>query len=218
MAYAFPLSIADFLSVLPIMTMTFDLPEAVELSETAGGELLVSEHGERLWQGEISLGDMTADEAAEAMAMIDVARGAASSFMIYDVARPRPRFDPTGSLISGASVTLNSVAASTREISLAGLPVGYQLKRNDYVALSYGSSPVRFGLHRVAAPAVANASGITPLFEVVPNIRAGWVAGQAADLTHALCKARIVPGSVQPGRRRATITSGVSFRWMQTLR
>lgn len=218
MAYPFPLTRAQFMDLLPIQQMTFDLPEAVEVNETGGGELLPADLGTRLWSGEINLGDMTADEAAEALAMLDVLRRAGGSFMVHDVSRPFPRFDLSGALITGAAPVLNAVHANAREIRLSGLPPGYQLRRYDYLAFSYGSNPTRFALHRVAAPATANASGLTGYFEVSPNIRPGWLTGAAVSLSRAACKAIIVPGSVQPGRRRSTLTVGASFKFMQTLR
>lgn len=218
MAYSFPLTVAQFMAVLPISAMTFDLPEAVEISETGGGEILTADLGTRLWNGEITLGDMTADEAAEVMARLDVLRRAGGSFMCHDVARPFPRVDVTGASLAGASPTLLSVAGSTREISLSGLPANFQLRRYDYLGFSYGTNPVRHALHRIAAPVTANGVGTTGLFEVSPNIRPGWVSGAAVSLSKPSCKAIIVPGSVNPGRRKSTMTTGASFRFIQTLR
>lgn len=218
MAYVFPLTIPEFLGLLPISAMTFDLPESVEISETGSGEILTADLGTRLWQGEVTLADMTADEAAEAMAMIDVARRSGGCFMIHDVSRPYPRADLTGAGLGSAAPTLLSVAANSREIRLQGLPPNYQLRRYDYVAFSYGSNPVRHALHRIVAAESANSVGTTGLFEVVPNIRPGAIAGVAVTLARAACKAIIVPKSVQPGRRKATMTTGASFRWIQTLR
>lgn len=218
MAYSFPLSLAQFMDILPIREMTFDLPETMELSETGGGEVLAADLGTRLWQGEIQLGDMTADEAAEALAMLDVLRRAAGSFMVHDKRRPAPRSDLNGAALSGFAVKLASVSGNTREVTLSGLPAGFQLLRHDYLAFSYGTNPTRYALHRIASPATANGSGVTGLFEVSPNIRPGWVANAAVSLVKPACKARILPGSVNPGRHRHTMTAGVSFRFQQTLR
>lgn len=218
MAYSFPLSNAQFMALLPIRDITFDLPEAMEISgETAGGEILTAGLGERLWQGEIQLGDMTRDEAAECLAMLDVLRRVGGSFLCHDVSRPRPRFDPDGAILGGASPTLHSVEANNRDIRIAGLPSGYQLRRYDYLAFSYGSNPVRRALHRVATPATAAGTGITGAFEVSPTIRPGYASGAAVSLVRPACKAIVVPGSVDPGRRSATLTVGAGFRFIQTL-
>lgn len=218
MAYGFPLTRAQFMDILPIKELTFDLPEAVEISETGGGEVLTASLGHRLWQGEVQLGDMTRDEAADCMAMLDVLRRAGGSFMAHDIGRPGPRADLTGAVLGTASPKLLAVHANNREIRLSGLPIGYQLQRYDYLAFSYGANPVRHALHRIAAPAVAGTGGATGYFEVSPNIRPGFALDADVSLLKASCKAIIVPGTVTPGRRQATMTVGASFKFLQTLR
>lgn len=218
MAYAFPLTTAQFMDRLPIQEITFDPAEAMEVSETGGGEILTADLGTRLWKGQIALGDMTPDEAAEVMPLIDILRRGAGSFMVHDVSHPAPRNDPTGSILGVASPVLHSVHANMRDIRLGGLPIGYQIRPHDYVAFSYGSNPVRYALHRVAIQRSAASDGTTGWVEVSPNIRPGFTAGAAVTLMKASCKAIIVPGSFQPGRRKATMTAGVSFDFIQTLR
>jgi len=218
MAFVFPLALAGFMDILPIKDMTFDLSEAVETEETAGGEILTADLGTRLWHGEVSLADMQPDEADHALAMLDLLRRAGGSFLCHDRARPWPRVDWQGAVLAGFAPTLHSVAASTREVRLAGLPPGYALSHRDALGFSYGSNPVRFALHRLVAPVVADGTGLTPLVEVVPNIRPGWAAGAVVNLVKPACKAIIVPKSFQPGRRKARMTTGASFRWQQTLR
>lgn len=218
MAYAFPLTAAQFFATLRIKEITFDIPESMEMSETGGGEVLTADLGTRLWQGEVQLGELTPDEAADTLAMLDVLRRSGASFMAYDVSRPAPRFDLTGTLLGALVPKLHTVAASTREIRISGLPPAYQLRRYDYVAFQYGSNPTRFALHRLAAAVVADGTGLTPLVEVSPNIRPGWTINSNVTLLRAACKAVLVPGSVQPGRRKAGVVTGASFKFMQTLR
>ena len=216
--YTFPLPHNHFMDALPIERMTFDLPEAVEMSETGGGEILTSALGTRLWQGEVTLGKMTPTEAAWALAQIDAARQIGGSVMIYDVSRPAPRNDLTGVKLGVASPTLSAVASHRREIRLTGLPSGYQLWRYDYLAFAYGANPTRFALHRSVDATTASAEGLTGWLEVVPPIRPGFTIGAPVTLMRASCKAIIVPGSVQPGRRAHTMTEGASFKFIQTLR
>lgn len=218
MAYSFPLSVAQFMGILPVSLMTFDLPEAVETAETGGGEVLRAALGSRLWQGQITLGRMTEDEEGDVVAMLDVLRRASGSFMVYDKRRAWPRSDPNGAILGAATPVINEIAVSTREIALSGLPAGYELKRGDMLSFSYSSNPTLYALHRIAAPATADGAGLTPLFEVSPNIRAGAATSTAVSLVKPVCKAVIVPNSFEPGERRKTITSGMKFRWMQTLR
>ena len=218
MAYSFPLSVAQFFQLLPIRELTFDIPEAMEMSETGAGEILTADLGTRLWRGEVQLGDMDPDEAAEVLPLFDVLRRSGASFMVYDVGRPAPRADLTGSILGGAAPKLHTVSATSREIRISGLPVGYELRRHDYLAFSYGASPTRFALHRLAAGAIANGAGLTPLFEVSPNLRPGWALNADVTLVRASCKAIIVPGSFQSGRRKARLTTGAGFKFVQTLR
>lgn len=218
MTIAFPMSTAAFMSLLPIRSMTFDLPEAVEVSETGGGEILTAGLGVRLWQGEIELGQMEPNEAAVALSLIDVARGAGASFMAHDVSRSGPRNDLKGTILGAATPTFAAVRGNNREVQLVGLPSGYLIQPYDYLAFSYGSNPTRFALHRAVASITAAANGSTDWLEVVPNIRPGASVGAAVTLLKAACKAIIVPGSVQPGRRTSRMTEGTSFKWRQTLR
>lgn len=121
-------------------------------------------------------------------------------------------------MLGGATVTLNAVHPNRREIRLAGLPAGYALRRSDALAFSYGTNPVRFARHRIVAPAVAAANGLTPFLEVVPNLRPGFAPGTAVSLLAPACKAVLLPGSAEPGRLRQRMTVGASFKWIQTLR
>lgn len=217
MALTFPLTAAQFMDVLPIRDMVFDLPEAMQISETGGGEILTADLGTRLWRGKISLADMTSLEADEVMSRLDVLRRSDASFMAHDPRRPAPRMDADGALLGASTPTLDAVLPNRRDIRIAGLPPGYALRRHDYVAFSYGTNPVRHALHRLAGPGGANSAG-QAIVEVSPAIRAGAQAGAAITLIKAPCKAIIVPGSVQPGQHKATLTVGVSFDWIQTLR
>lgn len=218
MAYEFPLATSLFMDILPVQDCPFDIPQAVEMSETDGGEILTAPLGSRLLQGKITLGSMNADEAAEVLPMLDVARDGAASFFFYDKRQPGPRHDPSGLILGEAVPQIGAISADGREMSLSGLPPEYQLSRGDMLSFTYGSDPVRYALHRLASPAQADALGQTPLFEVRPAVRAGAAAGADVSLVKPVCKAIIIPKSFEPGSRRSTWTKGVSFRWIQTLR
>ena len=95
-----------------------------------------------------------------------------------------------------------------------GLPAGYVLTRGDYLAFT--CSGVR-ALHRIVTNTVsANGAGTTGTFEVTPRIRAGASVGLAVTLVKAACKAVLVPGSVNKGRSRKTITREMAFRFSQS--
>lgn len=219
MVATFPLSLANFLKSLPVSRITFNLPEAVEVSRTAGGDIATASLGTRLWQGEVVLGRLPRAEAQEAEALIDLARGSEASFMVTPLHRPGPQRDPRGTLLGLYAPKIRYLPIDARTMSLWGLPPGYVLKRGDYLAFSYRSSPTRFALHRIQdATVTANASGIAELFEVRPHIRPGAVVNAAVTLIEAACKAVIIPDSVEPGRTSRFVSDGMSFSFMQTLR
>ncbi|MBW4708618.1 hypothetical protein KX928_12570 [Roseobacter sp. YSTF-M11] len=220
MPVSFPMSIAEFLDALPVKSVEFDLPEAVQTSRTAGGEILPEDIGTRLWQGEVMLGRLLPYEALDAQALIDLMRGAGASFLAYHTRFPHPRQDPTGSIIAGASPQIAALdGGDARLISLKGLTPGYALTRGDYLSFTYGSNPLRYGLHRVQETQVlADGAGTTPLFEVIPPLEPGAVIDAAVTLGRAHCKAVIVPDSVQTGRQSKFLRDGMSFKFMQTLR
>lgn len=219
MVATFPLSLADFLKSLPVSKISFTLPEAVEVSRTAGGDIATASLGMRLWQGEVVLGRLKRTEAHNAEALIDLARGSEASFMATPLHRAGPQLDPLGAGLGLYTPRIRELPIDARVLSLKGLKPDYQLKRGDYLAFIYRSSPTRFALHRVVdATVVANASGDTPLFEVRPHIRPGAVVNAAVTLINPACKAIIVPDSVQPGRTSRFVTEGQSFSFLQTLR
>ena len=216
-AYTFPLAIAEFMEVLPVQQILFDTPDATEISRTEGGEVISADMGPMLWQGEIKLGTLTRDEAADLDAMLDILRPAGRTFLCYDTRRPAPLADPLGIVLGANVVTIASLPVGNREISLAGLPAWYRLTRGDYLAFDYGS-PTRRALHKVVSrTAQADAAGSMPAFEVTPLIRPGAAVAAVVTLIKPCCKARLMPGSVSKGASFRTITRDAAFSFIQTL-
>lgn len=217
MALTYPLALADFADILPVASISFHLPEQVEQSRTGKGEQLTADVGDRLWQGRITFGRLTRVEAGRPEVLVDLIRGAGRSFLLYDIWRVNPLADPTGTILGAAAVTILALGGDARELSLSGLPAGYTLSAGDYLSFTYGSG--LHALHRVVNTTVtANGAGQTPLFEVLPEIRQGAVAGAAVALKKAHCKAVAVAGSVEEALRRSTISEGLAFDWVQSLR
>lgn len=219
MALTYPLALAVFADSLLVSQNSFHLPEQVQQSRTAGGEQLGADVGERLWTGQIMLGRMTRAEAGRPEVLIDLIRQAGRSFLIYDRYRTNPLLDPLGTILGAASVTILALGGDARELSLSGLPVGYTLSAGDYLSFAYGSAPVRQALHRVVnTTVVANGSGQTTLFEVTPALRPGAIATAPVQLKKAFCKAVAVYGSIEEATRQSTMTEGLGFSWVQSLR
>lgn len=215
MALQYPLSRDEFLHKLPVSEITFYPLEAVEVNETQGGEVLRADFGQALWQGEVRLDILTSAEAGRVDAMLNLVRQGSASFLIYNMNRPYPTDDPDGAGLVGLTPTLAAVSTDRRDVSIGGLTVGYWLRPGDFIGFSYGN-PARRALHQVVIGAAAGAGGIAQV-EVNPPLRDGFTLAQAVTLAQPVCKAIIVPGSVQPLRSRRGISRDASFRWMQTL-
>ena len=216
MAVTFPLAAADWFARLPIATMKLDPTENVVADMTGKGEWISDDVAPMLWQGEVTLGRMTRSEADHAQVMIDLIRPAGRLFWAYDTRRPAPLSDPMGAILGSAVPVISALAAGNRELALSGLPAGYILRRGDYLGFAYGGG--RRALHRVADElVVANGSGVTPLFEVSTLILAGAQLGFPVQLIRPAIPVMRVPGSVDGGTSRHTITEGMKFRFGQTL-
>lgn len=219
MAISFPMSTAEFLDLLPILSLSLECPEVAQVSRTEGGDLIAANMGARLWQGEVTLGSMQRNEAREVSALIDLMRGAGGSFMVYRTTSPFPAADPTGTLLATFAPNIRALSTDARVVQLKGLPAGYTLTRGDLLSFAYRSDPVRTALHSVASASItASGLGQTEFFQVTPNIRPGAAVDAEVFLIRPQCKAIIVPGSVRPGRTTRFITDGMGFSFMQTLR
>lgn len=219
MALSFPLTTANFMDLLQVSQMRMDTPEQVEINQTGGGEILRADLAPMLWQGEVRLAVQTRKEAADPDVLLDLLRPAGRSFYAYDTRRPAPLLDPKGLILGANTPTIYSLVAGGRELRLQGLPAAYVLSRGDYLAFDYGTAPIRRALHRVVdKTVVAAGTGITPVFEVTPALRAGASAGAWVQLVKASCKAVLMPGSVDKGTSLRVITRDMMFQFQQTLR
>lgn len=84
----FPLNLSQFFDLLPIQQAELDLPEALDVSQTTGGEVLTADLGTSLWSGRIELGVMTHDEVSAIRPLINILRRAGASTSSFS--------DPTG--------------------------------------------------------------------------------------------------------------------------
>jgi hypothetical protein len=218
MPLTYPASAAAFFDLLPVRSITFTPSEQLEVNRSSGGEQFTADLGTRLWGGTVTLGRMTRAETVQVEALIDVMRQAGRSFMIYDKRYPTAQDDPGGTILSAASPTIGSNLTDRRLLQVFGLPAGFTLKRGDMMAFDYGSPTVRRALHRIVEGGTADGSGNTPDIEVMPAMRPGNFIGTALNFIRPACKAVMVAGSVQMGTTGHTITDGMAFDFIQTLR
>lgn len=114
---SFPLSLAQFFDLLPIEAMTFGPADAVEVDETAGGEVLTASLGPPLWRGRLDLAALTHAEAQAIVPLLNLLRRPGGSFMIGDPRRLTPLADPGGvslGLRTSGSLPLAPAGASCR--------------------------------------------------------------------------------------------------------
>ena len=135
MALSFPLSRAAFMDLLPVQRMTFDIPETLSQTRTRGGEILTADNGARLWQGEITLGQITRDELALVRPVLNLLRGAGSSFLAFAIlaerqgldsaAYPQKGFYYLGGLTEGTETLLCFAAMCLWPAAFPALALGF---------------------------------------------------------------------------------------------
>lgn len=217
MALSFPLATADFLDLLPITEISFQISDQVQATGLGSGEILTAEVAPPLWSGSISLAPMKQRRAADIEARLAALSRPGRAFFCYKTTQIGPAADPIGATLGASAPVLAEIDTGTASLRLGGLPVGYAITAGDLLAFPYGT-PTRYALHRAAGAAVADGLGETGFLEVVPPIRAGAAVSAAVALVRPKFKAVIVPGSIDYGTTRAGTVSGISFSFRQTLR
>ena len=215
MPLTFPLSTAEWMDILAVEDITFSAPPQVEMSQTAGGEILRRTLGPSLWRGEVRMRNFRYGCGSGRQTLLSALAEPGASFLVYNPRHSFPRDDPDGSLIAASTPTL-TVVASNGNVQLAGMPGEYQLRDGDMFSFTYGTNPVRFALHSVVQDRRANSTGAISGLIVHPTIRTGWTAGTTVRFIKPVCKA-VVTEMVE-GVYGPVAMSGPSFRWQQTLR
>ena len=213
----YPLSYAQFLGALRVAEVTFRLSHPQEHTRLGDGTVISASLGAALWTGTIRLAQANHPRHAQMEALISLMDQPGATFLCHDPRYLGPASDPTGAILGGRTVTIHSVASNMRELRLIGLPSGYVLSAGDMLGFQYGSNPVRHALHRIVVGGTASSGGLTPMLEVVPNLRPGVAAGLTVSLVRPACKARLLPDPTY-GSGRQALSRGASFDFIQTLR
>ena len=216
MVQTLPMPLAEFWSPLRVASLSLSLPAAAEISRTAGGEIIVAELGARLWSARVTLAPIGIESAAALQVKLRLLPRAGASLFVSPRIRDCPARDPNG-VIAASNVTIASLPAGNQTLSLAGLPAGYALSAGDYLAFNYGN-PVLQAFHQMVGDARADAAGIVPAFEIVPQLRPGATIGASVTLVKPAFKALLIPGSLNEGVMQRTRLAGVTFDLIQTLK
>ena len=217
MALSYPLTFPQFLGALRVEEVTFRLSHPQEHTRLGDGTVISASLGASLWAGTIKLAQANHPRHAEMEALIGLMDQPGATFLCHDPRYLGPASDPTGSSLGSRTVTIHSVASNMRELRLTGLPSGYLLSAGDMLGFQYEANPVRYALHRVVIGGTASSSGLTPMLELVPNLRPGAAAGLTVSLIRPACKARLLP-EPSYGSGRQALSRGASFDFIQTLR
>lgn len=222
MALTFPVPLADFFAQLPVQFSEPQLTESYETNETGYGEVLTADLGTRLWEMKVTIRDGSYNEMERVRARMNMLRQAGRTLLVHAIPGKFPRHDPTGSILGATVAKLTAVNANMRDVQLT-IKNGYRIYDGDFISFQYGNNPVRYGFHQVVIPTAsgyvqANSAGLTPAFEVTPNIRPGFILNANVDLVMPKFKALIKPNSYSPGRTGQMQTTGINFTLMQTLR
>ena len=211
MAISFPLNASQFFKDLPIVNVGLQLSDERASHSNRGGELIISESGDRLWQGEVVLDTQEASAAARFVALAELLGEAGASFLA-SVEHVSPS-------VTGITPTLAGVR-NGNELKLGDLPQGATFRPGDYISFEYGADPKRYALHRIAdlVDAVAGVGGETNYVRVIPHIQPGYTLGVTVKTADPLCKAVMEPGSLRAPTYEGIWAKGWSFRWRQSNR
>lgn len=196
MAISFPY---DLLEEFPGWSTEFDLLWRQEQSRTADGRTYVKDLGSPLWRATYQSRPVRRPVLDMWRARLKVLENGLNTFVgrplhrCYPIAYPKPVFDAQFPTFSGIAA-VNSINANRKAISLQTLPVGFKVSAGDMITI--GSSGATYNLHQVVEDATANASGITPQFEIRPHLWPQSVVGNMAQIIKPFCVMTLVPDSV----------------------
>lgn len=203
MAITFPY---DLLAEFPGWSTDFDLFYRQEQSRSASGRTYVKDFGSPLWRATYLSKLLRINELDEWRARLNVLENGLNSFIGRSTSRCYPINDPRGQIIGSSVVTVASVLANRKEITLAGLPLGYILRPGDLLQIGTRN------LHRVVAAIAPSPGAATSIVEVRPHIWPETVATNAVSLVRPSCSMVILPGSIATTADLATGRGSVTFQ------
>jgi hypothetical protein len=184
----------DLFPGFPGWTTGFDLKWRQEQSTQASGRVLVKDMGSPLWTLRATTKPLKPNALDYWRARLTALENGLQQFRAYPMSRCFPQAYPNGTWPTGGafngSAVLSAINANRKAIALQALPAGFKLSIGDYISISGD-------LHQVMEAATANASGITPQFEVRPHIWPAVTAPMPGVLVkQPACLMTIVPGSL----------------------
>jgi hypothetical protein len=214
MALTFPRT--DILTAVAFADQGFDLMSLQELSRQANNITRGKDFGSALWMATYTTDKLLNDDAVAYEALLNSLDGVINPFMAGDLRRLYPRLHADGAFADTG--VIDTIDDNNKALRIGSLPAGLQLSVGDYLAFGYGSDPTSRALHQVMEAATADAEGLTPLFEVRPHIREGWVNDPpiAVALKQPRAEFVLMPGSIDK-RMQGGRYSVITFKAVQSL-
>lgn len=182
-----------------------------ELSGQANGVVRGKDFGSALWQATYTTVEMLNRDAIAFEAALNSLDGIVNAFEAGDLRNRYPRNYQNG--VFADTGILASVGANNKSLSVSDLPASFVISVGDYLQFDYGTSRA---LHQVMETVTASGAGLSPVFEVRPFIRAGFVLTNAVKFKNPNGIFILQPNSISPATKSA-VTSTVSFKAIQYL-
>lgn len=190
MATSEPFPAAFLSSILPIVSLQFDLQRFEEISGSGSGQFWSAQMAPPLWQVTLSLAQCRVPLAREINAKVK-ALGTTKSMNLVD-----PSYGPASGMASGASAAVSTINANRTALAISGLSSGYRVTAGDRLSISIGGNSVYFG--EFVETAAANGAGTTSQITVNPPLPFAVVAGSAVKLGAPVLRCRVPPGGFTP--------------------
>ena len=204
---SFPLPVAEFLDLLPVVSIAIDLTEGTESDADGNGVIYPVDVADRFWRGSVTVASVDPDAIEIAIGRVRVIQSARASFLLSlpHYAGSRGGKGPAAGLIAGR----NGPRRVRLQIGSATVGAGDLLSFTD----DFG----RVQMHQLAEGGAGGADGLTGWLDIEPPLRDGAV-GHAIELQAPVIAARYVPRSLKRTPPDLENGGGFTFDFFQDLR
>lgn len=209
MATVWPVDFEDYVflgGAVKVFRRVFRLMDSVTMSGTRGGQSWDTARGTRLWYGELSIVPQRTQDQMPIEARLRALSQPGAEFFLGDIMAPK--------VVGVGSPTLRTVAANNVDVSLQGMTPNSRIPVGAYVSFNY---PGGRAFHQLLTEAVANASGVSNVFEVQPSIKPGYALSTAVSVAAPKLRAKMVPGSFKDAEAGDLNSDGMSLSWIQVI-
>lgn len=217
MTINFPAAFPDFMDILGIEKVTWDIEEYKEYDMQGSGHEIGVKLAPSKWKAALVMRELYNDAARRIAAVVRKADGRA--FMIYDPSNPYPAADPGGAIITGGifNVQVRALASDGGQISLKGLPPGYKLTAGDKGQIIFASGAANY-FFEFSEDRIADSGGIilTPM-DVWPPAPIGVNVDAVINLVKPACKMKPARSGFAPGQSSGNMTFGTSVTMLEVI-